>query len=184
MDKEAKKVINKINNELKVYINESSFISLKCRNKVLDFFGEEFKVKLDTDRYQNVDLSILDDFTILCREDVYVPDESISSIEELEERYHRFQEKADRLIKKKDIDFDSKRNTNALINLLFVIFLFLLLLGIFALGLIAFFRGDYLDCLWFVFMFLPVVVPKLKNNLQNRIGLARDYLKSLIKKVK
>ena len=27
MDKEAKKVINKINNELKVYINESSFIS-------------------------------------------------------------------------------------------------------------------------------------------------------------
>ena len=29
---------NKINNELKIYINESSFISNKCRNQLLKMF--------------------------------------------------------------------------------------------------------------------------------------------------
>ena len=104
MDKNIQKELNQINKELKVYINESSFISQKCRNKMLSFFEEEFKVSLDIGRYQNVDLVILDDFTISYRDDVYIPDEVISSLEELKEKYHRFQEKADHLIKKKEKD--------------------------------------------------------------------------------
>ena len=184
MDKDNQKKLNQINKELKVYINESSFISQKCRNQVLHFFEEEFKVSLDIDRYQNVDLSILDDFTISYREDVYIPDEAISSIEELEEKYHRFQEKADRLIKKKEVDFDSRRNLNNLTNLLFIIFLFLAAIGIFILGFIAFLRGEYFDCLWFLFFIVPAIVPKIKNSLQNRIIMAKDYLRSVFKKNK
>ena len=38
MDKNIQKELNKINKELKVYINESSFISQKCLNKMLSFF--------------------------------------------------------------------------------------------------------------------------------------------------
>ena len=40
MDKEE--TLNEINNELKTYINESSFISMKCRNKLLKMFADEF----------------------------------------------------------------------------------------------------------------------------------------------
>ena len=69
MDK--KEIINKINNELKSYINESSFISTKCRNKLLKIFEEAFDVKLDIRNYQNVDLQINDDFTITYRDDIY-----------------------------------------------------------------------------------------------------------------
>ena len=49
--------INKINKELKVFINESSFISTKCRNKLLKIFCEVFSVDLDIGNYLNVDLS-------------------------------------------------------------------------------------------------------------------------------
>ena len=184
MDKNIQKELNQINKELKVYINESSFISQKCRNKMLSFFEEEFKVSLDIGRYQNVDLVILDDFTISYRDDVYIPDEVISSLEDLKEKYHRFQEKADHLIKKKEIDFDSKRNFNHLINLLFVILIFLAAIGIFLLGVIAFLRGNYFDCLWFLFVIVPIIVPKFKNSLQNRIIMAKDYLRSIRKKFK
>ena len=165
MDKDKQKILNQINKELKVYINESSFISQKCRNKLLRFFEEEFRVSLDISRYQNVDLAILDDFTISYREDIYIPDEVISSLEDLEEKYHRFQEKADHLIQKKEINFDSRRNFNNLINLLIVILLFLVALGIVALGVIAFLRGNYFDCLWFLFILVPAIVPKFKNSL-------------------
>ena len=102
----------------------------------------------------------------------------------MEEKYHRFQEKADHLIKKKEIDFDSKRNFNHLINLLFVILIFLAAIGIFLLGVIAFLRGNYFDCLWFLFVIVPIIVPKFKNSLQNRIIMAKDYLRSIRKKFK
>ena len=184
MDKNTQKVLNQINKELKVYINESSFISQKCRNKVLHYFEEEFKVTLDIDRYQNVDLTILDDFTISYREDVYIPDENISSLDELKEKYHRFQEKADHLIKKKEVDFDSRRNVTHLINLLFVVLIFFAAIGIVLLGVIAFLRGNYFDCLWFLFIIVPIIVPKFKNSLQNRIIMAKDYLRSVRKKFK
>ena len=62
---------NKINNELKIYINESSFISNKCRNQLLKIFSEEFSVDLDIDNYQNVDLTINEDYSFTYREDTY-----------------------------------------------------------------------------------------------------------------
>ena len=66
-----KEKLTKINNELKVYINESSFISMKCRNKVLKYLAEDFNVNLDIDNYQNVDVKIKEDGTIVYRGDKY-----------------------------------------------------------------------------------------------------------------
>ena len=39
--------INKINNELKTYINEAKFISNKCRNRIIKLLGEEFNIIID-----------------------------------------------------------------------------------------------------------------------------------------
>ena len=100
--------LEQINKELKIYINESSFISMKCRNKLLRYFEEEFEVQLDIDNYKNVDLSITEDYEIIYREDTYLPSNKINSLKDLEERYQKFKEKADSLIEKKEINFQSR----------------------------------------------------------------------------
>ena len=37
--------LKKINNEIKDYINESNFISIKTRNKIIKTLGDEFDIK-------------------------------------------------------------------------------------------------------------------------------------------
>ncbi len=176
-----KEKLTKINNELKVYINESSFISMKCRNKVLKYFSEDFNVNLDISNYQNVDLKIKEDGTIIYRDDKYKSD--ISSFKDIEDRYASFKEKADKLISKKEIDFSNMSNMNNVTNLLIVIGLIILCIIFLVLGITALLSGDWFDCLWFVVFILPWIFPKLKNSLTNRLTQAKNYLKSLIKKV-
>ena len=169
--------LKEINKELKVYINESTFISMKCRNKLLKFFAEEFQVDLDIDNYKNVDLSIQDDFKILYRDDLYEMEEKNLSIEQIEEKYHNFQKKADELIHHNDIDFERRKNFSNLANFLIVICLFLAMIGFLVLGVFAFFSGNYFDCLWLLIFVLPWVIPNLKTNLENRITQAKNYVK-------
>jgi len=178
-----KEKLTKINNELKVYINESSFISMKCRNKVLKYLAEDFNVSLDIDNYQNVDVKIKEDGTIIYRGDKYTSKDKIDSFKEVEERYNTFKEKADKLISKKEIDFSNMSNMNNVTNLLIVIGLLILCIIFLVLGVSALLSGDWFDCLWFVVFILPWIFPKLKNALHNRIIQAKNYLKRLIKKV-
>ena len=176
--------IQKMNKELKIYINESSFISNKCRNQLLKLFEEEFRIDLDIGNYQNVDLSIQDDFRILYRDDLYESRDKIIDMEDLEKRYQQFQEKADKLIKRKDIDFSGRRNFNNFTNLIVVICLILFAIAVVIFGIHAFLIGDYFDCLWFVCFVVPWLFPKLKNSLHDRFIQAKQYLKSLFKKIK
>ena len=173
---------NKINKELKVYINESSFISNKCRNKLLKIFSEEFSVDLDIDNYQNVDLSINEDNTFTYREDIYKSKEKIKSFEEIEERYEKFKEKADKLIKRKNINFDGKRNLNNITNLIVVVCILLFYLIITLLAIHAFITGKYIDCFWLVFITVPRLFPNLRENLDNRFQQAKIYFKTRKKK--
>ncbi len=172
----------KINKELKVCINESSFISMKCRNKLLKIFSEEFSVNLDISNYKNVDLEIKEDFTILYRDDVYSPSNKITTFEELEEKYLSFKKRADELIKKKDINFQNKTNWNNISNLIIVICIFLVMIGIGILVVHSFLIGDYYNCLWFMVFIVPAIVPRLKDSLSNRIQQAKRYLMSLFQK--
>lgn len=173
--------LQKINKELKVYINESSFISIKCRNKILKIFADEFSIKLDIDNYKNVDLSIQDNFSILYRDDFYKPSDEIVSLDEVLERYHRFQEKADPIIKKKSVDFQGKRKFNDIANLIIVICMLILAFAAVALGVHAFLSGAYFDCLWLAVFILPSIVPKFKEALYNRFIQARNYIKRIFK---
>ena len=173
---------NKINKELKVYINESSFISNKCRNQLLKIFSEEFSVDLDIDNYQNVDLSINEDNTFTYREDIYKSKEKIKSFEEIEERYEKFKEKADKLIKRKNINFDGKRNLNNITNLIVVVCILLFYLIITLLSIHAFITGKYIDCIWLVFIIVPRLFPNLRENLDNRFQQAKIYFKTRKKK--
>ena len=176
--------LQKINKELKVYINESSFISKKCRNKLLRLFEDEFDVSLDIGNYQNVDLQVLDDYKFLYREDTYESNSKINSLEEFLERYGRFQEKADTLIRRREVDFQGRRNFNNFTNLIVIACILFILVGILILGVHSFLIGDYFDCIWLIVFIVPWIVPKLKSNLKDRLIQAKHYIKSLLKKVK
>lgn len=174
--------IERINKELKILINEASFISMKCRNKLLRIFGETFLVDLDISNYKNVDLSVGEDLNILYREDKYEIDKEIGTIEEFVERYDEFKIKADQLINKKNINFDSKRNYNNIINLIVVLGLIIFVVAVIYFCIKAFIRGDYYNLLWFLVFIVPAFVPNLKESLQTRIVQAKNYIKSLFKK--
>lgn len=182
MEKEER--LKQINNELKVYINESSFISQRCRNKLLKLFEEAFQVSLDIGSYKNVDLKILEDYKILYREDTYSSKEEITSLEELENRYQSFKEKADVLIRRRNVDFQGRRNFNNFTNLVLILCIFLLMIAMVIIAVNAFLAGRYVDCLYLVIVIFPWVIPSLKENLHNRIIQAKQYIKSLLKKVK
>ena len=178
-----KEKLTKINNELKVYINESSFISMKCRNKVLKYLAEDFNVNLDIDNYQNVDVKIKEDGTIIYRGDKYISNDKIDSYKKKKKRYNIFKEKADKLISKKEIDFNNMSNMNNVTNLLIVIALIILCIVFIVFGIAALLSGDWFDCIWFAVVILPWLVPKFKSALTNRLIQAKNYLKRLIKKV-
>ena len=55
------KELNKLNNELKSYINEANFISNKCRNKLITILGKEFNIDVKLENYANVDVKILEE---------------------------------------------------------------------------------------------------------------------------
>ena len=88
--------LKKINTELKIYINESSFISNSCRNKIIRLLGNKFKINLPIENFKNVDLTLLEDGSIIMRDEVYKQEENLS-YEEVLERYREFQEEADSL---------------------------------------------------------------------------------------
>lgn len=174
--------LNKINKELKIYINESSFISMKCRNKLLEYFNEEFELDLDINNYKNVDLYVTEDYKIIYREDTYTPRDGITSMKELEDRYQRFKEKADKLLEKKEIDFQSKGKFNDISNLFIILGIFALIILIIVLSFHAIINGNYFDSLWLVLIIIPSVIPKLRESLQNRLIQAKNYLKKNKKK--
>ena len=176
--------LNKINNELKSYINESTFISMKCRNKLLKIFSEEFNIKLDISNYQNVDLKINDDFTITYREDKYTSEDSITDISVVEEKYNNFKVKADSLLKRREIDFQNKSNMNNITNLLFVLGIFIIGIIVLYFGVIALIAGHYIDCIWFVVFIVPIIIRKIRDSFIDRLRQAKRYLSSLIKRVK
>ncbi|MBR2828257.1 MAG: hypothetical protein IKE70_03400 [Bacilli bacterium] len=174
--------LEQINKELKIYINESSFISMKCRNKLLRYFEEEFEVQLDIDNYKNVDLSITEDYEIIYREDTYLPSNKINSLKDLEERYQKFKEKADSLIEKKEINFQSRGKKNEIINIFILLGILIIYLLIIFLGIRAILLKDYFDALWLLVILIPNVIPKLRQSFQDRVIQARNYLKNKKKK--
>ncbi len=173
-----------INNELKVFLNESSFISKKCRNKLLHYFEEDFGVSLDIDNYQNVDLSFTEDFKVLYREDTYDVTPPIQDIKDLRERYEKFEEKAKKLIDKKEIDFQNKSNFKNISNLIILFCMFFIMFAAAVFGVTALLNGHFRDCIWFLVFVLPWIFPKFSASLKVRLEQAKNYVKRLMKRVK
>ena len=175
------KELNKLNNELKSYINEANFISNKCRNKLISILGKEFNVDVKLDNYANVDAKILEDGSLEIRGDKYKNNQKYT-LEEINEHFDNFKVQADNLLKKKDNSRTNKKDIDNIINLFVILGILLVFLFIIFILLNSFLTGDFYHMLWLIVFILPLFVPNLKENLIQRIEQAKNYIKRRFKK--
>lgn len=180
MSNEAK--LKQINNEIKVYINESNFISIKFRNKLIKMLGQQFLVNLPLENFASIDIVLEEDGSIIMRGDKYQPAEKITTFEELEEKYISFKEKADAMLNKKDTNYYNKRDFDNILNLFIIILIILVFIGLLILGIRALLFGNYINCIWLIMFSSSWLIPGLKENLIQRIDQAKIYLKRKLKK--
>lgn len=167
-----------INNELKAYINEATFVSNKCRNKLLKMLGETFSVELPLENFAKIDAEITEEGNIIMRGDEYKSSAPVKNIEELEEKYNIFKEKAEILLKKKEVNYYTKQNINNTLNIfiviaLSIIYVILLVFAIRAVLHLNFFTASIL---------LAILSSGLMPNIKARFEQAKNFIKRKIKK--
>ena len=57
--------LKQINNQMKSYINEASFIGNKCRNKLIELVNKNFLVKIPKENFLNIDITIPENGNII-----------------------------------------------------------------------------------------------------------------------
>ena len=171
------KSLKEMNNEIKVYINEAKFISNNCRNKLLKLLGETFSVDLPLENFANIDAELQENGNIIIRGDEYETTEKVESLEELEEKYNIFKEKADKLLKKKEKNFHQKKDVDNALNIIIVIvlsviYLIVLLLTIRSIVSLNLFTASIL---------VALLSSYLHPNIKDRFEQAKNYLRRKFK---
>lgn len=175
MNKEEQ--LKKINTELKIYINESSFISNSCRNKIIRLLGNKFKITLPIENFKNVDLALLEDGSIVMRDEVYKQEMNLSYKEVLE-RYEEFKEEADNLLKRKSKNTFMENDKSNIVNLFIVLLISGLFIALVIYTLKSFFTGNFIQCIW-LFIFLTTwLLPSIRD----RFSQAFNYIKRKMKR--
>ncbi len=172
-----------MNNEIKTYLNESKFISNKCRNRIIKMLGEEFKCSFDREDYvdfANVDVTILEAKKILLRDKEY----SIENLtdDDILDSFSHFKEKADGYLSTMKFDFDSKNQFNNIVNLLIITFLVVIAVILLFVTINDLRKGNYFFSIWIAIFVLPTLIPKLKENILGRLDQAKRYIKKLFRK--
>lgn len=172
--------LEKINDEIKSYINEAKFISNNCRNKILKILGETFSVDLPRENFANIDAELTKDGNIIMRGEEYKSSAKVKSITELEEKYNIFKEKADKLLKKKEVNYYTKQEKNNITNLLIVILIIIVFIILAIHTIKSLLVGNYLHCIWLFIFVSSWLIPSL--GIKERFDQAKNYLKRKFKK--
>ena len=171
------KTIDDINNEIKSIINESKFISLKLRNRIIKMLGNEFDINLPLENYENIDVTITENGNIIMRDEEYKRDISLS-IKEINERYNRFKEQADVILKKKEVNYQNINDKNNIINILITLLFGALYIAAIIYLIRCFLYGNYISCIWGVLILSSYLAPPLRD----RFDMAINFIKRKMKK--
>ena len=174
MNKEEK--LNKINKELKIIINESTFISNKCRNKIIKMLGNEFSIDLPIENYKSIDVTITEEGNIIMRDEEYKRDSKIS-FDEVCELYDKFKAQADVILKKKEINYYNMNDKNNIINVVILIFMILIFLILLYYAFISFINGNFFGCIWVVAYSSSWFVPGIKDRLTQAVNFIKRKMK-------
>lgn len=171
------KDIRKINNELKSYVNQATFISNKCRNKLVKLFGETFEIDLPVDNFANVDIQITEEGNIIMRGDLYKAPTK-KTLEEINEKYDFFKEKAEQLINKKEVNYHNKKDISNILNIFIVIILFIFYIVV---GIL--FIKSILSLQLFTASILAMLLSSyLAPSIKNRFNQAKNFIRRKLKK--
>lgn len=170
--------LRKINNELKSYVNEASFVGNKCRNKLLKMLGETFDVELPLENFAKIDAELTEEGNIIMRGDEYKTSSPVKTEEELEEKYNIFKEKAEILLKKKEVNYYTKNNINNTLNIFIVIALSI----IYVIVLILAIREVLSLNLFTASILFAILSSSLIPNIKARFEQAKNFLKRKFKK--
>ncbi len=174
MDK--KEQLKRINTELKIYINESSFISNASRNKLIRSLGNEFGIHLPMENFARIDVSLLEDGSIEMRDEVYKQSENLS-FDEVLEKYASFKTKADALLERRGKKAFPNNEKNNIINLFIVVLISFLFIALAIYTMESFLAGDYIDCIWLIIFLFSWLIPSIRE----RFVQASYYIKRKIK---
>lgn len=166
---EKEELLKKINKELKVYVNESTFISLKCRNKILKILGEEFSINLPLENFKTIDVTITKDGSIVMRGEEYKSSQKLTT-EDIMERYEKFVEKADAILKRKEINYYNMNDKNNLINILLLLLIVVLFITLVIYAIKSFLIGNYFNCIWLFAFMSSWLVPGIRDRLEQAVN--------------
>ena len=157
------KNIDDINNEIKVFINEASFISSSTLKRVLKLINKYFYVDLPMEDFLKVDIEIMENGNIKMRGDEYQSDNKPKDYNELVERYDKLKEEIEEILSKKEINFDKKRNKNDFISFLLAILFTIILAIIIIYALRQLLYGNIFGAVWLLVILIPIITPKIKE---------------------
>ena len=172
----SNKSLNKMNNELKVYINEASGISDKCKRKLINLVEKHFYVDLPNDNYLNIDITILENGNIIMRDEEYQTKEKLSSSNDLINRYKEFQNDIEVLLKKNETNFDTKKRNSEISNLLIILLTLVISIVVLLFGIRRLLVGDLFGVIWLGFIIIYYIIPASGNRMRNRFIRAKKYL--------
>ena len=170
------KKLDTINNEIKSIINESKFISIKLRNKLIKMLGNEFDINLPLENYENIDITITETGNIIMRDEEYKRDNSLS-LEEINERYNRFKEQADVILKQKEINYQNINDKSNIINLLITFVFGALYITAIIYLVRCFIYGNYLSCIWGVLILSTYLAPPLRERFDRSLNFIKRKMK-------
>ena len=175
-------MIDKMNMQMKIFLNEASGISSQCKMKLVRLVQKHFMVDLPKDNYLNIDIVILENGDIKMRDVLYETSSPVESLEDLKKRFFAFEEEANKLINKNEVNFETLSSKKERNNLIWVIFISFAIIVISLVALIRLFSGDLYSVFWLVIMIGYYVIPATGNSIRNRYVRAARYLKSKFKK--
>lgn len=170
--------IKSMNNEIKGFINEASFISTRTRDKVIKLISKYFYVELPIENYLRVDISIKENGNVVMKDEEYKTTNPVKDEKELFERYNSFKEEVTNLLEKKEVNLDTIRKKNDITNLILTIVLTLAIIVITLFSLHRIILGDFIGGLWLLIVILPFLTDKVRN----RYKMAIRFIKSICKK--
>lgn len=173
-----KEELNKINKEIKTYLNESSGISLKCRNKFIKLVEKYFYVELPKENYLNIDITILENGNIIMRDEEYKTNIKLSDSSELVKRYSEFQKEVEVLLNKNETNFSNKKMVNEIENLIILLLIILLIVTIIIYAIKKLLLGDLFGLIWLSIIIIYYIVPLTGTKLRNRIIRAKNFIKN------
>lgn len=173
-----KQELDSINKQMKTYINESTGISSRCRDKLIKLVEKHFYVELPHENYLNIDITILENGNIIMRDDEYQTKTPLSKSDSLINRYSEFQKEVDTLLDKNETNFSNKKEINEIKNIIILLFILLIIIFVFFKSVELLLYRDLYGIIWLSLIIIYYIIPITGNRLKERFLKAKNYLKN------